>query len=108
MRYLKGDNAVSITNEYVQLDILDSFQNGYDAIEAVIWKYFDHNPMDDLIVRIGISYDGNDYDVENELVLVENGSIEFLNDWWEGQKYIRVYGIQSIPNLDISGGLYPD
>lgn len=97
-----------IVNGYIQLDILDSFHNGYDVVEALICNYFKHNPMDDLVIRIGMSYDGDDWDVENELVLVENGSIEFLNDWWEGQKHIRVYGIQSIPNLDISGGLYPD
>lgn len=99
---------MSISNGYVQLDITDSFHNGYDAVEALICNYFEHNPMDDLVIRIGTSYDGENYDVDNELVLIDNGSFEFLNDWWEGEKFIRVYGIQSIPELVVSGGLYPD
>lgn len=99
---------MTITPDYVELDIRDSGQSGYDAVAILIWNYFKHNPMDDLVIRIGISYNGYDYDIENELVLIENGSFEFLNDWWEGQMFIRVYGIRYVPTLDISGGLYPD
>lgn len=94
--------------KYFEFDIRYTNQNGYDAVETVIWNYFNHNPMDDLVIKLGTSYGGGDYNVNNELVLIEDGSITFLNDWWEGQGFIRVYGIQSIPNLDISGGLYYD
>lgn len=95
-----------IMPDYIELNIKDSDQSGYDAVGALIWNYYGYNPMDDLVIRIGISYNGKDYDIQNELVLTENGSFEFLNDWWEGQKFIRVYGIQSVLTFDISGGLY--
>lgn len=27
--------------------------------------------------------------------------VEYLNDWWEGEKYIRVTGIQGISDIKI-------
>lgn len=32
--------------------------------------------------------------------------IEFLDDWWEGEQYIKLFGIKTVRELDISGGLY--
>lgn len=97
-----------ITNDYIEFDNCSINENGYDVVGKLAQNYFDHNSMDDLVIRIGTSYDGVNYDIRNEIVFIENCETVFLNDWWEGQDFIRVYGIQSIPNLDISDGLYPD
>ena len=32
----------------------------------------------------------------------------WLNDWWEGEKYIRLLGICGVNGLDICGGLYEE
>lgn len=96
------------TKDYIQLNLSESNWDGYGIVEHLIWNYFDHNFMDDLVVRLSLSYDGDNYDVRNEITFFDDGRIEFLNDWWEGQKFIRIYGIQSVPDLDVSGGLYPD
>lgn len=34
--------------------------------------------------------------------------IEFLSDWWEGEKYIKLFGIKAVSELDISGGIYSE
>lgn len=34
--------------------------------------------------------------------------IEFLNDWWEGERYIKLFGVKTIEELDISGGIYTE
>ena len=34
--------------------------------------------------------------------------IEYEMDWWEGEKYIKLFGIKSVNELDISGGIYTE
>jgi len=34
--------------------------------------------------------------------------IEFLYDWWESEKFIKLFGIKTVDELDISGGLYTE
>lgn len=82
-------------------------QTGYDAVGEYIRRYWNHNITDTVIVSIGTSYDGNTYDLRNEVASPMNfGDIEFLYDWWEGEKYIKLFGIKTVRELDISGGLY--
>lgn len=82
-------------------------QDGYDVVVEYIRKYWSHNLTDVVIVSIGISHDGNNYELLKE-VAYSNGfdDIEFLYDWWEGEKFIKLFGIKSIDELDISGGIY--
>ena len=82
-------------------------QDGYDVVGEYIRKYWSHNLTDVVIVSIGISHDGNNYELLKE-VAYPNGfdDIEFLYDWWEGEKFIKLFGIKSIYEFDISGGIY--
>lgn len=106
---MKRGSANDITNDYIEFNICSINENGYDVVGKLAQNYFDHNDsMDDLVIRIGTSYDGVNYDIRNEIVLIENCEAVFSNDWWEGQGFIRVYGIRSVIDLDIYGGLYPD
>lgn len=34
------------------------------------------------------------------------GCVEFLNDWLEGEKYIRLYGIKSVCEIELNDGIY--
>lgn len=88
---------------------LQKGQNGYDAVGKYIRRYWEHNIWEDVIVSIGISYDGKTYDLCKEVASPYNfDDIEYLSDWWEGQEYIKIFGIKAISELDISGGLYED
>ena len=82
-------------------------QDGYDVVGEYIRKYWSHNLTDVVIVSIGISHDGDNYTLLKE-VAYPNGfdDIEFLYDWWEGEKFIKLFGIKSIYEFDVSGGIY--
>lgn len=84
-------------------------QSGYDVIGEYIRRYWDHHYTDTVVCSIGISYDGESYEYHNEVASPYNfDDIEFLYDWWEGQQYIKLLGIVSIDEIDISGGIYPE
>ena len=89
--------------------ILKSGQTGYDAIGEYILKYWNHNITDDVIVSLGTSYDGETYTLRKEVAYPSGfHDIEFLSDWWEGEKFIKLFGIKTVEELDISGGIYED
>lgn len=88
---------------------LKNGQSGYDAVGEYIRRYWNHNITDTVIVSLGISYDGNAYDIRKEVASPMNfDDIEFLYDWWEGEKYIKLFGIKTVSELDISGGIYTE
>ena len=87
--------------------VLKSGQSGYDAIGEYIHRYWNHNITDTVIVSLGTSYDGNTYELLKEVASPMNfDDIEFLCDWWEGEKFIKLFGIKTVSELDISGGIY--
>lgn len=90
---------------------LQENQTGYDVIGEYIRRYWDHNVYEDVIVSIGVSYNGRTYTEYNEIAspYFENSNfVEFLNDWWEGEKYIRLFGIKRVSAFDITGGIYEE
>ena len=88
---------------------LNDGQTGYDVIGEYIRRYWKHNIYDTVIVSIGTSYDGKTYELRNEIAdLYGFDNIEFLNDWWEGEKYIKLFGIKLISELDVFGGIYTE
>lgn len=89
--------------------VLKNGQTGYDVISDYIYRYWNHNILDTVIISIGTSYDGHTYDFRNEIASpISFNKIEFMNDWWEGEKYIKLFGIKTLGELDISGGIYED
>lgn len=87
---------------------LNNAKTGYDLVEEYIRKYWKHNIMQTVVVSIGVSNDGRTYRVCKEVACPNDGDIEFLYDWWEGEDYIKIFGIKSIDEIDISGGLYEE
>ena len=86
---------------------LKNGQTGYDIVGEYIRRYWERNIYDDVIVSMAVSYDGNKYYTCKEIASPENFSdIMYLNDWWEGEKFIKLFGIKAIDEIDISGGLY--
>ena len=89
--------------------VLKDGQSGYDAVGEYIRRYWEYNIIDDVIVSIGTSYDGNTYDLLKEVASpVGYNDIEFLHDWWEGEKYIKLFGIKTVGEFDIDGGIYEE
>lgn len=88
--------------------ILKDGETGYDAVGEYVERYWEHNITDDVIVSIGVSYDGNQYDLSKEIARPISfvKGVEFLYDWWEGQKYIKLFGIKIVQEIDIEGGIY--
>ena len=85
-------------------------QTGYDAIEEYILRYWEHNAYESVIVTIAVSYNGRDYVLHNEVVWPsESGcDMEFLHDWWEGERFIKIFAIEAVGNLTICGGIYEE
>lgn len=88
---------------------LNDGQSGYDVIGEYIRRYWKNNIYTDVIVSLGTSYDGDVYDLHKEVASPCGfDDIEFLNDWWEGETYIKLFGIKTVEELDISGGIYTE
>ena len=88
---------------------LNDGQTGYDVIGEYIKRYWDHNIIDTVIVSIGASHDGNTYDLLN--VVADHyhfDDVIFQYDWWEGEKYIKLFGIKTISEIDVYGGIYTE
>ena len=91
--------------------ILKDGRSGYDAVGEYIRRYWNHNIMDDVICSIGTSQDGKTYSLRKEVACpagFANDDIEFLSDWWEGERFIKLFGIKTIDEFDISGGIYEE
>lgn len=88
---------------------LKNGQTGYDIVGKYIRRYWEHNPTDQVIVSLGFSRDGVKYEHRNEVASPYNyDDIEFDYDWWEGEQYIRIFGIISVNGLNITGGIYEE
>ena len=82
-------------------------QSAYDIIGDYVRRYWKRNVYTDVVVSIALSYDGKEYRTYHEVASPENFyDVMYLNDWWEGEKYIKIFGIQSVDELEISGGIY--
>ena len=88
---------------------LQDGQSGYDVIGEYIRRYWRNNIYTDVIVSLARSYDGCTYEPFNEIASPRGfDDVEFLYDWWEGEKYIRLFGIKSVDAFSIVGGIYTE
>ncbi len=81
-----------------------NMQSGYDAVGEYVQKYWSANKMDTVIVLLGTSYNGCKYNYSKEVAFPSDdfNSVCFLNDWWEGEKFIQLLGIKLVDEIDIS------
>lgn len=93
----------------VTIELKDG-QDGYEAVAEYIDRYCRRTAYQDVVVSIATSYDGKDYNLLNEVVFPDNccDDFIFLNDWWEGEKFIKILGIKGVSELEIHGGLYEE
>ena len=81
--------------------ILKDNENGYSKVEEYVKRYWGHHGDEDVIVSVEASYDSVEWRCTNEIASPYQRGVEWLNDWWEGEKYIKVTGIQSISDMKI-------
>ena len=87
--------------------ILKDGESGYDVIAHYIREYWNGRLVDTVLVLLKTSYNGKTYTTYKEVAYpIGAHGIEFLNDWWEGEKYIELIAIKNISEIEISGGLY--
>lgn len=93
-------------------------ETGYEAVSRYIkafWKNELAGDEDDVVVSMALSYDYktwhkcNDYVRTFDLPGVE-GFHAWENDWWEGEEFIRLYGIATLDSVVdkavITGGVW--
>ena len=87
--------------------VLKDGQSGYDAVGEYIKRYLKYHPTDTVVISLAISYNGKDYGYLTEVACLEGfDDILYFLDWWEGEKYIRLFGIRGLEFMDICGGIY--
>ena len=92
----------------IEFRLLDG-ENAYEAVGEYVRSYWEHETCEDTVVSMETSYDGIKWVHIVEVVEPEYCSEPiWLNDWWEGEKYIQLLGICGVSDLDIYGGLYED
>lgn len=103
----------NISKCYMQTNMVEiqlgDRQTGYDAVEKYIMNYWSNRIPDTMIVSLEVSYNGKDYDKVNCVADCSgycSAVVEFLSDWWEGEKYIRILGMKDLSSIEISGGIY--
>ena len=104
---LNVKNSISEVNKLMINIRLNEGCSGYNAIGEYVKKYWEHNITSTVICSIGTSYDGSTYSLHKEVATPSSDcDVEFLSDWWEGERYIKLFGIKTVEELDISGGIY--
>ncbi len=85
---------------------LDEGKSAYEFVGDYIEKFWKKNYYCDVVVLIGTSYDGVNYCESVEIASPTNDmmGVEFLNDWYEGEKYIKIFGIKSVYDVEIADG----
>lgn len=111
--------------------ILDNTRSAYDVVEDFVKRYWEHNGYDDVVILLGLSEDGYDYELiwevarpdkrllrKNNEWVIEKTIVRFISDvqWWEGERYLKMIGIKSLDKLiwnsfdkfNIDSGLYAE
>ena len=88
---------------------LNNKESGYEKIASYIRRYWEHNIFTDVVVSIGTSYGGVVFRMLTEIASPYNANdVKFLNDWSESKKYIKLFGIKSLEEIDVYGGIYEE
>ena len=85
---------------------LDDGKSAYGFVGDYIEKFWEKNYYCNVVVLIGTSYDGVNYCESVEIASPTNDmmDVEFLNDWHEGERYIKILGIKSVCDIEIVDG----
>lgn len=77
---------------------LNNKENGYKVVNKYIKEYWNKHGWDDAIVDLETSYDDIIWDTHREII---SPIYNWLNNWWKGEKYIRILNIINVNELNI-------
>ena len=85
--------------------VLNDGQSGYDVVGDYVRDHWRKTYYSTAIVMMATSYDGKEYHQSHDVVSPfsdhnDIDSMEFLHDWWEGQKYIKIFGVINIDDIE--------
>lgn len=99
--YIEADKSGKI----VDVIELAEDETGYTVVRSYVEKYWEESIKEKAVVSLGTSYDGKRYYYFNTILDIFNECgidyVEYLSDWWEGEKYIKILGIKGISEIDI-------
>lgn len=86
--------------------VLTDEQSGYEVIGEYIRRYWEEVCYTTVIVSVAICDDEN-YRMFNVVASPTHDlDIEYLYDWWEGEKQIILRGIIDVDAVDVNGGIF--
>lgn len=85
-------------------------EDGYEVVGNYIKRFWKHHSYCRVIVSLATSYDGKEYWDSKEIAEPMECFTDILYDmdWWEGERFIRLYGIMAVDDVKVEGGLYEE
>ena len=80
--------------------------NGYDYVSNYIKKFWKSKYICDVVCFIGTSLDGIDYCKTVEVAFPDENAedVVFINDWYEGEPHVKIFGIKCVDDIIFTTG----
>ena len=80
--------------------------NGYETVSNCIKKFWLSKYTCDVVCLIGTSFDGVNYCKTVEVAFPDENmtDVVFLNDWYEGEPYVKMFGIKCVDDIIFTTG----
>ena len=78
--------------------------DGYDYVANYIKRFWESRYICDVVCLIGTSFDGVNYEKTVEIAYPDENctDVEFLNDWYEGEPFVKVFCIKCVDDIDFT------
>ena len=80
--------------------------DAYTLVADCIRRFWKSKYVCNVVCLIGTSFDGADYCKTVEIASPDENhtGVEFLNDWYEGEPYVKVFGIKCVDEIEFIDG----
>jgi hypothetical protein len=86
--------------------VLTDGQSGYEVIGEYIRRYWEEVCYTTVIVSVALGDDGDYRRLNIVASPTHDLDIEYLYDWWEGEKEIFLRGIIDVDAVYVNGGIF--
>lgn len=76
----------------------------YETVANYIRSFWHSKYVCDVVCLIGTSWDGVNYCKTVEVAFPDENMIDvvFLNDWYEGEPFVRIFGIKCVDDIEFT------
>ena len=80
--------------------------NGYETVSNYIKSFWRSKYTCNVVFLVGTSLDGVNYCKTVEVAFPDENmtDVVFLNDWYEGEPYVKMFGIKCIDDIIFTTG----